>query len=142
MEAKVFRQSDSEYYLSLLLRYRVLRIPLGLTFTAEDLAKDKYDTHIGLFEADRIYATLILTNSGGGSIKMRQVAVDEDMQGRGLGRHLVLFAENHAKKEGYKLIHCNARDLAKPFYEKLGYKVSGNSFIEIGIVHYLMEKNL
>ncbi len=142
MEIRIFRQSDPEYLLSLILRYKILRIPLGLTFSKDDLAKDADDLHIGLFEGDELLASLILTDTGDHTIKMRQVAVDDMHQGRGFGKMLVQYADDNARKEGYILIHCHARDTAKEFYLKQGYKVVGDEFTEVGIRHYYMEKQL
>jgi GNAT superfamily N-acetyltransferase len=142
MEARIFKQSDPEYLLSLILRYKILRIPLGLTFSSDDLAKDKDDIHIGLFDGEVILACLILTDTGNGTIKMRQVAVDDSQQGKGLGTKLVQYADDYARDKGYKLIHCHARDTAREFYLKQGYKVVGNEFTEVGIRHYYMEKKL
>lgn len=142
METRIFKQSDPEYLLSLILRYKILRIPLGLTFSSDDLAKDKDDIHIGLFDGEVILACLILTDTGSGTIKMRQVAVDDSHQGKGLGKKLVQFADDHVREKGYKLIHCHARDTAKEFYLKRGYKVVGGEFTEVGIRHYYMEKKI
>lgn len=142
MEIRTFRQSDPEYLLSLLLRYRILRIPLGLTFSAADLARDIPDVHIGAFDGDRILATLTLTASGSGAIQMRQVAVDDTLQGQGIGKAIALYAEEYAKKEGYTLIHCHARAVAAPFYTALGYETIGDEFVEVGIAHYHMQKKL
>ncbi|MEL4403078.1 GNAT family N-acetyltransferase, partial [Shewanella algae] len=66
----------------------------------------------------------------------------ENQQGKGLGRQLALHAESYARQNGYKLIHCHARDAAKDFYLKLGYKIVGDEFTEVGIKHYYMEKQL
>lgn len=142
MEIRIFRQSDPEYLLSLLLRYRVLRIPLGLTFNAADLARDVPDVHIGAFEGDSILATLTLTDSGHGALQMRQVAVDDAVQGKGIGKAIAIHAEEYAKKEGFTLIHCHARAVAVPFYKALGYEIIGDEFIEVGIPHYHMQKKL
>jgi GNAT superfamily N-acetyltransferase len=142
LEIRRFKQSDPEYLLSLILRYKILRIPLGLTFSSADLAKDKDDVHIGAFDGDILLASLILTDMGDGAVKMRQVAVDDSYQGKGIGRNLVKYADDYARDKGYKLVHCHARDTAKEFYLKQGYKVVGNEFTEVGIKHYYMEKAL
>ena len=142
MEIRTFRQTDPEYLLSLILRYRILRIPLGLTFSSADLAKDKDDVHIGVFDDNVILASLILTDHGDNTMKMRQVAVDDRHQGQGIGKKLVQYADNYAREKGYKLIHCHARDTAKAFYLSLGYTVVGDEFTEVGIRHYYMEKQL
>jgi predicted GNAT family N-acyltransferase len=36
----------------------------------------------------------------------------------------------------------HARKTAKGFYEKLGYAVTGDEFMEVTIPHYIMEKAL
>jgi predicted GNAT family N-acyltransferase len=64
------------------------------------------------------------------------------LQGQGIGSQLVLFTDNYAKEKGYKLIHCNARKTAVPFYLKQGYKILGDEFLEVNIPHYYMEKIL
>jgi predicted GNAT family N-acyltransferase len=142
VDIKIFRQSDPEYLLSLILRYKILRIPLGLTFTRADLARDTDDIHMGAFEGDTILASLILTDSGDRSVQMRQVAVDDTYQGKGIGRELALHAETYAKGKGFTLMHCHARAVAVPFYLRLGYHTLGDEFTEVGIPHFHMEKAL
>ncbi|MEJ7682070.1 MAG: GNAT family N-acetyltransferase [Segetibacter sp.] len=36
----------------------------------------------------------------------------------------------------------HARKSAVGFYEKLGYKIVGDEFLELNIPHYIMEKQL
>jgi predicted GNAT family N-acyltransferase len=142
VDIKIFKQSDPEYLLALILRYKILRIPLGLTFSRADLARDKDDIHIGVFDKDNILATLVLTDMKDGSVKMRQVAVEGAVQGSGLGKKIIAYADGYARDKGYKLIHCHARATAKGFYLKQGYKSIGDEFTEVGIKHYYMEKKL
>ena len=142
MDIRIFRQTDPDYLLSLILRYKILRIPLGLTFSKGDLSKDKDDIHIGAFDGDVILGSLILTDMGDGTVKMRQVAVDDSYQGKGIGRALVKFADDYARDQGYRIIHCHARDTAREFYLKQGYKIVGDEFTEVGIRHYYMEREL
>ena len=141
-QIKIFDYHSSQYKLALQLRDRVLRQPLGLKFTPEELKKDEEDSHFGLFDGDVVLACLTLTKSENGRMKMRQVAVDDSFQGKGLGRELSAAAEAYAIKQGFKTMFCNARKTAVPFYQKLGYKIVGDEFVEVNIPHYLMEKNL
>jgi predicted GNAT family N-acyltransferase len=78
--------------------------------------------------------------SGSGYAKMRQVAVSPDRQGSGLGRELVLESEAWARRNGFAEIRLHARLNAVPFYERLGYHVEGDEFLEVGIPHFLMRK--
>ena len=141
-QIKVFSQQSPEYLLSLLLRYKILRIPLGLSFSKRDLEKDVADVHIGIFKEDILLGTLILTDTQNHTIKMRQVAVDGHLQGTGVGSRLVQFADTFAKEKGYRLIHCHARKTAVNFYLKQGYKIVGSEFLEVAIPHFYMEKIL
>lgn len=137
-----FAVATADYQKALELRTLVLRKPLGLEFTAAELEKDKNDTHFGLFENDKILACLTLTQTTENRMKMRQVAVDAEHQGRGLGKKLSEYAESYAKEKGFKLMFCHARKVAAPFYLSMGYQIVGDEFSEVGIPHYLMEKNL
>lgn len=137
-----FDYGSPQYHSSVQLRYRILRVPLGLTFTPEELKKDEHDIHFGLFDGNEIVACLILSPQINGRIKMRQVAVDDKLQGKGLGRQLSLAAEDYARQKGFKTVFCHARKVAAPFYLKLGYSIVGDEFTEVGIPHFEMEKEL
>ena len=70
------------------------------------------------------------------------MAVVSGLQGKGIGKVLLQFAENIARDRGYKKIMMHARKTAVGFYEKLGYKKTGGEFEEVTIPHYVMEKDL
>ncbi len=76
------------------------------------------------------------------TVRLRQMAVLNDLQGKGIGRALMNFAENLARDSGYKIMRMHARKNAIGFYEKMGYRVNGDQFIEVTIPHYVMEKQL
>lgn len=124
------------------LRYLILRKPLGLTFSDEDLEKEKEDILIGCFEDDKLEGCCLLTDCGNKTVRLRQMAVLSGLQGKGIGRVLMQFAENIARDRGYKKMVMHARKTAIGFYEKLGYRITGEEFEEVTIPHYTMEKNL
>jgi GNAT superfamily N-acetyltransferase len=70
------------------------------------------------------------------------MAVPNSMQGKGVGRALMIFAENIARDLGYKKLCMHARQTALGFYKKLGYSITGEPFEEVTITHYIMEKAL
>jgi predicted GNAT family N-acyltransferase len=70
------------------------------------------------------------------------MAVPNSMQGKGIGRALMVFAENIARDLGYKRLTMHARKTALGFYQKLGYQVTGDEFLEVTIPHFIMEKVL
>jgi len=124
------------------LRHEILRKPLGLTFDEAELEKEKEDILIGAFEDDRLLGCCLLSPMDSSTIRLRQMAVPKNMQGKGIGRALMIFAENIARDQGYKRLCMHARRSAIGFYEKLGYAVSGDEFVEVTIPHFTMEKSL
>lgn len=142
MECRIVVHGTPEYDATVALRFTVLREPLGLTFTPEQLAAEVSDLHCALWDRADLLACLILTPLSAGELKMRQVAVQPDQQGKGLGRILVEFSEATARERGYQDMVLNARDTAVPFYLRLGYELEGDPFTEVGIPHRKMRKRL
>ena len=124
------------------LRYEILRKPLGLAFQNEELDRERDDILIGAFEEDKMLGCCLLTRIDNKCIRLRQMAVQNNLQGKGIGATMMNFAENIARDAGYKKMIMHARKTAIGFYEKLGYKVSGKEFEEITILHLIMEKKL
>ena len=142
MAIKIIDHGSKEYDQMIELRKSVLRKPLGLTYSTEDLERDKNDLLIGAFEEDDILACCILTQKEPGTFQLRQMAVDQKMQRNGVGAAIMHFAENLAKDAGGKEVMMHARKTAMGFYEKLGYADVGDEFSEVGIPHVEMKKNL
>jgi len=130
------------YALAVALRHDTLRKPLGLEFTEAQLASESGSFHLTAWEEDVLLGTLLLTPLEGGSIQMRQVAVDDRKQGLGIGRLMVVESEAEAARRGFTRMMLHARDTAIPFYERLGYESVGDEFIEVGVRHQEMEKYL
>jgi N-acetylglutamate synthase-like GNAT family acetyltransferase len=142
MGLKQIDHGSKEYEQMVTLRYEVMRKPLGLSFSPEELAKEKDDILIGVFDEDVMLGCCILTDMHNGCARLRQMAVQKNMQGKGIGESIMTFAENLARDKGFKILTMHARDTALGFYEKFGFKVKGDKFIEINIPHHIMEKRL
>jgi predicted GNAT family N-acyltransferase len=97
---------------------------------------------IGAFDDDRMLGCCMLVEETPESVRLRQMAVSNDLQGKGIGRALMNFAENIARDRGYKMITMHARKNVIGFYEKMHYRKTGEEFVEITIPHYRMEKRL
>lgn len=126
------------------LRSRVLREPLGLIFSDEDLLSESDDILLGLStdSSDRIVACCVLTPLDDRVVKLRQMAVDSAAQNSGLGTSMLGFAEYVSAKQGFDTIMLHARKVAVGFYEKYDYKIVGQEFVEVGIPHYEMIKQI
>ena len=60
----------------------------------------------------------------------------------GLGKVIISALEKIAKERGISQVKLHGQKQAEGFYEKLGYKKASNVFMEDGIPHLLMTKNL
>ena len=142
MALRIIDYGTKEYQQMVNLRIEILRKPLGLSFDPKDLEKEKEDVLMGAFEDDRILGCCLLTRMDQHTMRLRQMAVPNSMQGKGIGRALMIFAENIARDLGYRKLCMHARVTALGFYEKLGYTTNGEEFIEVTMPHYIMEKAL
>ena len=142
MALRIIDHGTKEYQQMIDLRDHVLRKPLGLSFSKEDLEKEKEDILIGCFDDDKLEACCLLTKVDPKTVRLRQMAVLSGLQGKGVGRILMQFAENIARDNGYRKLLMHARKTALGFYEKLGYRVNGDEFEEVTIPHFVMEKDL
>jgi ribosomal protein S18 acetylase RimI-like enzyme len=142
MALKIIDHGTKEYKQMVQLRNDILRKPLGLSFTADELEKEKEEILIGAFEEEKMLGCCMLITMEPGTVRLRQMAVLNNLQGKGIGRALMQFAENIARDRGFRKITMHARKTAIGFYEKLGYAVNGEQFEEVSLPHFNMEKVL
>ena len=124
------------------LREIVLRLPLNMRFSAEQISAEKDETIYALQnENGRIIATnqFVIT---GTEAKMRQVATTPKLQGKGYGKELYELSEAKLKAKGILVISCHARCSAILFYQKQGFVLDSGEFLEVGIPHRKMIKVL
>ena len=131
----------AEYRLECDLRHAVLREPLGLSFTAEELATEENQLHFGLFEPrDNLIACVVAVRLSPTAARIRQMAVSPGHQRRGVGTRLMKELEEHLRSRSFRNLVLHARASAVEFYEKLGYAVIGDEFIDVTIAHVRMVK--
>jgi ribosomal protein S18 acetylase RimI-like enzyme len=96
-----------------------------------------------LDESGRIVAILVLVDEPD-ALLLDNVAVAPDAQGRGLGRRLMAFAEEEARRRGHRAIrlYTNVLMVANiALYESLGY-VETHRAVEKGYHRVFMTKRL
>jgi predicted GNAT family N-acyltransferase len=142
MALKQIIYGTPEYEQMVKLRLDVLRAPLGLHFTDTELAAEKEDILIASYDEEQILACCILTPADKKTVRLRQMAVAGNLQGKGIGVSIMHFAETLARDKGFTKLTMHARQAAMGFYEKLGYKPVGQQFTEVTIPHFVMEKRL
>lgn len=123
------------------LRYRVLRQPWNQKKGSERDDQEDDAVHFAVFQGFVIIAVGrldILDDSVG---KVRYMAVEESFQGKNIGKALMEFILTRCETEQLHTIILHAREIAVPFYERLGFRIVEKSHLLFGeIQHYLMEK--
>lgn len=142
MALKMIQYGSKEYEQMLALRHQILRKPLGLDFSREELEKEAQNVLLGCFDDEVLEGCCMLVETSKKEVRLRQMAVLSGLQGKGIGRVMMVFAENVARDRRYQKIIMHSRVGSIPFFEKLGYYAVGEPFIELTIQHVVMEKEL
>jgi len=144
--AMVFREIEfgsSDFKKECELRHRVLRIPIGRSLYDENLDMERNQLHFGLFDDQQtLVACVIAVLLSATESKIRQMAVSAEFQKQGHGRRVITSLEEYLSKIKCRKVLLHARASALGFYEKLGYAKVGAEFMEVGLPHFRMEKDL
>jgi predicted N-acetyltransferase YhbS len=128
---------DPRYTSELDLRYRLLRAPLGMGRDTVGFLREDAALHVIAEEAGRVVGCVLFDFASG---RLRAMAVDPTQQRAGLGARLVQRLEREVEARGVRTVKLHARAEVVGFYERQGYAVRGEPFIEVGIAHRVMEK--
>ena len=99
---------------------------------------DSESLHFIVYEDNHAIATarLLKNNSIG------RVAVLKAYRGLGIGKILMEYIIQYALNENREYLKLSAQTYAIPFYSKLGFNVQGSEYLDCGIPHINMFKNL
>ena len=105
----------------------------GITLRAEFDEHDEEGSgtrYIVLTDSDFPVATCRIYDIEDGCAAMiGRVVVLPEYRGAGLGRMVVEEAERWLREDGYKRVVVESRDVATGFYEKMGYRITGDEVI-------------
>jgi predicted GNAT family N-acyltransferase len=105
-----------------------------------DIEMDGYDDvaiHVICLADGRVAGTGRLVELPDG-MKLGRVAVLPEFRGRGAGTAIVNWLLARAHGSGHNRVYANVQVSARAFYEKLGFRVEGELFMEAGIEHVRM----
>ena len=74
--------------------------------------------------------------------KVERVCVLSEYRGKRFGVSVMKAIEEHAKTLQVEKLKLNAQTYAIPFYEKLQFEITSPEFVDAGIPHRAMEKEL
>jgi GNAT superfamily N-acetyltransferase len=132
------------------LRVRVLR--RGTPFTHANYPEDSYPdaVHFGIVRDSDVIATSTWFSKecpeaqGVPAVQLKGMAVDDTLQGGGLGAALIEHGITHARSLGVRLVWARARDSALYFYERRGFAVTGDGFMDepTGMPHHIVTREI
>lgn len=132
------------------LRVRVLRRNTPATHAdyPEDSLADV--VHLVIRENDEVVATSTWFSKecpeapGRAAVQLKGMAVDDALQTTGHGRALIEAGLAWAAGRGAALVWARARDSAVGFYEKCGFTIAGDGFIDepTGMPHHIVVVSL
>jgi predicted GNAT family N-acyltransferase len=133
--------NSSEIDEALELRRRVFVGQQGVTLDADRDGLDPTALHLVAVDDGRVIGTCRLVFDGA-LARLGRMAVEDDYRGRGLGAAILTEAEQQARAAGSERIRLHAQIAARSLYERGGFVVQGQEFMEEGIPHLTMEKPL
>lgn len=137
-------QTEEQFEAYYLVRYEVLRKPWNKPPGSEKDEQEHESIHImAVDERGETLGVCRLQFNSPAEAQLRYMAVKTDTQGLGVGKKLILYAEEKARQKGAATMILQAREIALGFYKKCGYKIAKKSFLMWDeIQHYLMDKGL
>ena len=104
-----------------------------------ELDEDKQGYHFGAFMDNQLVGVVSLFVNGA-DFQFRKFAVDESMQGKGIGKAMLQHLIDFALNENAKRFWCNARVTAIGFYLKYGFNHTSQFFSKNGFDYEILEK--
>lgn len=108
---------------------------------------DQYDTLNGICEHILVHYNEQPVGTGrirfvDGVGKLERICILEPYRKFGLGKIIIKALEEIAKERGASQVKLHGQTHAEGFYKKLGFRTSSDVFMEDGIPHILMLKEL
>lgn len=133
--------NQSDFAICMAIRMEVFVFEQDVPADVEWDAFDRTSTHFFARAEGKPVATARLREEKG-IAKIERMAVRKDYRGKGVGDTLLNRVMDSAKAKGLTRARVSAQDHAVPFYEKLGFAVTGDGYMEAGIPHHAMERAL
>lgn len=127
------------------LRHAVLRA--GRPYADSEYPQDATAVHVAAVDGSGAVvgcATVFPEPYGDdpGAWRLRGMAVADGLRGTGVGTLVLAEAEAAARSAGARLMWCNARMTAVPFYAGRGWRGEGEEFLAEGLPHLRMTLQL
>ncbi|MEH7309328.1 GNAT family N-acetyltransferase [Neobacillus drentensis] len=138
---------DEDLRVAFAIRKEVFVKEQGVPLEDEFDEFDQFDTLNGLCEHILVHYNEQPVGTGrirfiDGVGKLERICILESYRKFGLGKIMIKALEEIAEERGASQVKLHGQTQAEGFYKKLGYRTSSNIFMEDGIPHILMLKEL
>ena len=138
-------ETEAELEGAINVRMRVFVVEQQIPPEEELDEADATATHAIALHGRQIVGTgrmLLVDGDDEGACRIGRMAVDREWRRHRVGGQILVFLEEQARRKG--LTHCllHAQEYVKAFYTGHGYVERGDVFVEAGIPHVEMTKEL
>lgn len=126
---------------ALALRHAVFSGEQGVDGAADQDGRDPESLQVVALREGRVVGTCRVLIDGAEG-RLGRMAVEPELRNRGIGTELLLVAEREAREQGARQMLLHAQLEAEPLYARAGYERRGGVFLEQGIEHVGMEREL
>lgn len=123
------------------LRREVFVVEQGISEEDEFEGGEDAFAHLCLYE-DRSLVGYMRVAVRNGVLHIGRVAVKRELRKQGIGSLLMHAVEGYGVNNGCMSFSLHAQLQVRGFYQKLGYAVLGGEFLEVGIKHIVMTKEV
>ncbi|MFC4353649.1 GNAT family N-acetyltransferase [Chryseomicrobium palamuruense] len=134
--------TEQEYQDALAIRRRVFTFEQGVPPHLELDEFEEDAVHFVVYEEDHPIGAGRFRKYADHVAKVERICILPDFRGRHLGNLLMNEIERIAKQQDYASVRLNSQSNAIPFYEKRGYTITSPEFMDAGIPHRVMNKEL
>lgn len=142
MKCKFITPAHAYYRDELMLRWEVLRKPLGMPPGSEVIPEEMESTHLLVLQNKKIVGCLVFHPESESSGQIMQLALSEDYRGTGCARKLMHALEESLSTKGVVDVSVFAREELQGFYQRMGFHYKGESIQRMGSHYRLMSKHL
>ena len=135
-------ESEKEYKSVRSIRTEVFVNEQGVPSEVEFDDHDETAIHAVAYEGNRVIGTGRLIIDSPTAARIGRMAVDKSSRRKGVGSQILTFLENTAKSNGIRHLTLHAQYYARDFYQGNGYREQGETFMDAGILHIEMMKEV
>lgn len=128
--------------LAFAVRKKVFVEEQGIPVHLEIDEHDESATHFIFLLDEQPVAAARLREMEPGIGKVERVCVLPEQRGQHIGVLIMERIESYAANLHWSCLKLNAQSYAVPFYEKIGYEVTSPEFMDAGIPHRAMKKDI